>query len=251
MSKTTTSRVTRIGLLFSVLAFASVSFSSTPSSAQSEPPYVIIVEILSQTPTSGSSGDDVYVSLSNRERLPQSGSRKMYRGQNWAPRYVSGMGNGLVISVMEADTVGSDDLIGKIKIDASTAPGRHTKILTGDSSRYMVVYDVLPSSTQIEKSIKESDAKKRKFSATTKKMIDAARAPRIKSTGNACIDACNAERVKFLGSSSDRDCYALKPKHLQKKGQGLEGICATYYGQIADRKLNACTKKCKPVRRVH
>ncbi len=251
MSKTTIPSVTRIGLLFFVLVFASVSFASTPSSAQSEPPYVIVVEILSQIPTSGGGGDDVYLSLSNRERLPQSGSRKLYQGQNWTPRYVSGMGDGLIISVMEADTIGSDDLIGKIKIDGSTAPGRHTKILTGDHSRYMVVYDVLPSSGQIAKSVKESDAKKRKFSATTKKILDAARAPKVKSTGNACIDTCNAERVKFLGSSSEKDCYALKPKHLQKKGHGLEGICETYYGQVADRKLNACTKKCKPVRRVH
>lgn len=103
-----------------------------------------VVRIISVTcvkATEGSDSDEIYFSFSNGKRFPGE-PRDIRNGEKWRIDHLVGFRSDLIIKLIEADTIGDDDLIGAVAISSNDAPGIRTELMTGDSSRYVVVLEI-------------------------------------------------------------------------------------------------------------
>ena len=90
----------------------------------------------------GIGADDVYLRFNNGERFPDSGSKnqRFNKGDNWVISEIFELGDPVVFKVMEHDMIGGHDTIGTVVVSAT--PGTYTQTMDGDSSEYIITYDV-------------------------------------------------------------------------------------------------------------
>ncbi|MEH6700846.1 caspase family protein [Parasphingorhabdus sp.] len=90
----------------------------------------------------GIGADDVYLRFNNGDRFPDGGSKnqRFNKGDNWVISETFELGDPVVFKVMEHDMIGGHDTIGTVAVSAT--PGTYTQAMDGDSSEYIIIYDV-------------------------------------------------------------------------------------------------------------
>ena len=128
--------------LFGLITLSACTRVDLPG-ALSEPK-LLLISVKAIRPTSGSNTDTVYLKLSNNKRYPlgQIKTQTMQAGTIWRPNFFTSASERGSIVLFEADSVTSDDEIGRITIKGSEKPGSYKKRMTGDGSIYEVTYEV-------------------------------------------------------------------------------------------------------------
>lgn len=90
----------------------------------------------------GLGADDVYLRFNNGERFPDAGNKnqRFNKGDNWVIDETFELSDPVVFKVMEHDMIGGHDTIGTVVV--SSTPGTYTQTMDGDSSEYIITYDV-------------------------------------------------------------------------------------------------------------
>ena len=116
----------------------------TPVESYVLEPIVLIESIKCIRATFGSDEDQIYIALSNGERLPFDSRkiRQMKAGDIWKPHFFTSAVDNGSISLMESDSITDDDQIGIFHYDYTKGIGRHVEIMAGDGGVYEVIIEV-------------------------------------------------------------------------------------------------------------
>jgi hypothetical protein len=114
---------------------------ASPSIEFTEPkPTLRLLEVRAVSTTLGSSVDEVYLSFSDGTRFPAN-DHVIRSGETWRPPVVLDATTSGSVQLYEADSLTSDDLIGTFNYNRSQE-GTYRQVMTGDSSRYELVWAV-------------------------------------------------------------------------------------------------------------